>query len=76
MLALLAKVQKAFIFGRLLQARVDNHSRNLGMKLLQDQGFPADWPRVPPNNPWVQEAKFMITMPTTKMTLQKKQQQF
>ena len=41
---LLAKVQKAFIFGRLLQARVDNHSRNLGIKwtwlvpLLQDKG--------------------------------------
>lgn len=39
LLALLAKVQKAFIFGRLLQARVDNHSRNLGMKKVTTRRF-------------------------------------
>ena len=54
MLALLAKVQKAFIFGRLLQARVDNHSRNLGMKkwrpgrFFKTRGSLQTGPRYPP----------------------------
>ena len=52
MLALLAKVQKAFIFGRLLQARVDNHSRNLGKmttrRFFKTRGSLQTGPRYPP----------------------------